>query len=332
MTSMDLSSLEEKTLQVSRGLTYTYYTSPARDSKPTIALFHGFPDTAKIWAGLINNYLVPHGYGIVALDCLGYGKSSKPTDTKAYGYQHMTADIAEILDTESLTRVISFGHDTGSGLAQRFYHFYPSKVSGLVMVNVPYFPSTGDFDLDSVNEATRQLYGLGIFECWHLFAAEDGAALMNQNLESVYAISFGDHETWRDVLCAPGGARKWITEGRTQPTLPYATAEHKADYMDRLTKDLGFDGPLRWYKAMVSEVQNEAEKLLPPERNLVKVPAFFWGGEQDYVCRPDGLQPHIEAGLLPNLKIVTRRGGHWALLEKPADFGRDVLAWLGETF
>ncbi|KAL6399572.1 hypothetical protein AUP68_18122 [Ilyonectria robusta] len=110
---MDLSKLTRKTLQVSRGFSYTYYTSPAQDSKPTLILFHGWPDTARLWAGLINDYLLPLGYGIVALDCLGYGGTSKPTDLSSYAWQHMTADAVEILDAEKLATVISVGHDWG---------------------------------------------------------------------------------------------------------------------------------------------------------------------------------------------------------------------------
>ncbi|KAI8223877.1 Bifunctional epoxide hydrolase 2 [Colletotrichum sp. SAR 10_96] len=249
---MDLSQLTQKTLQVSRGFTYTYYTSPPQKSKPTLALFHGWPDSAKLWAGLINDHLLPHGYGVLALD--------------------------------------------------------------------------------TVNNITRQVFGAGLFEYWHLFAADDGPGLMNRNLEAVYSAAFGDPASWRDTFTSPGGMRRWVTEGKTQPTLPYATAEHKADFMDRLGKEPGFEAPQCWYKSMVSQVQNEADKLIAEDAVAVKVPVLYWGGEQDAVCRPTGLQPSIEAGLLPRLKVVTREGGHWALLETPAVFGQDVLAWLGETF
>ncbi|KAF9872949.1 putative epoxide hydrolase [Colletotrichum karsti] len=332
MNDMDLSKLNQKTLQVSRGFTYTYYTSPAQPSKPTLALIHGWPDTAKLWAGLINSHLLPAGYGVLALDCLGYGGTSKPTNNESYSYQQMATDITEILDAEGIPEVVALGHDWGSGLAQRLYHFYPARVSGLVMVNVPYMPATADFDLETVNNVTRDAYGMGIFEYWHFFKAEDAAGILNENLEAVYSIAFGDPEAWPGVLCTPDGMRKWVSEGRTHPTLPYATAEHKADFMGRLGEEPGFDAPLRWYKAMVVGVQNEAERSVPAEGNVVEMPTLFWGGEQDYVCRAAGLEPHVDAGLLPKLKTVTREGGHWALLERPAEFGQDVVAWLQEAF
>ncbi|KAM0562368.1 hypothetical protein ACHAPJ_002058 [Fusarium lateritium] len=331
MANMDLSKLTRKTLDVSRGFTYTYYTSPAENSKPTLILFHGWPDTAKLWAGLINDYLLPQGYGVVAVDCLGYGGTSKPTDLEAYAWQHMAKDAAEILDAQKLSKVVSVGHDWGSAMAQRLYNFYPSRVSGLIMANVTYIPPTGQFDLDTVNKLTKEAYGWGIYEYWHFFNADDALPIMAKNVDSVYTVSYGDPQTWLDYWVSPGGMRKFVGEGRTQPTLPFATPEHKTDFVERLGKEGGFDAPSCWYKAFTFGVQNKADKLLPEDAKTVKVPAFYWGGEQDFVCRPASLQPSIDGGYLPDIKSVTREGGHWALLEKPDVFGRDVLGWLEAT-
>ncbi|KAH7117395.1 Alpha/Beta hydrolase protein [Dactylonectria macrodidyma] len=194
----------------------------------------------------------------------------------------MTADAVEILDAEKLTTVISVVHDWGSAMCQRMYNFYPSRVSGLIMVNVAYILPTGQFDLDAVNKVTKEAYGFSIYECWHFLTAEDAADVMNQNLEST----------------SPGEMRKFVTKGRTQPTLPYVTPDHKADFMDRFCKDGGFDAPSCWYKALTFAVQNEADTLVAEEAKTVKVPVFYWGGEQDFVCRPAALQLSVDAGLL----------------------------------
>ncbi|KAI7767329.1 hypothetical protein LZL87_014350 [Fusarium oxysporum] len=329
---MVLSKLTKKTLQVSRGFTYTYYTSPAQASKPTLILFHGWPDTALLWAGLINDYLVPNGYGIVALDCLGYGGSSKPTDPSCYAWQHMTADAVQILDAESLNSIISLGHDWGSITCQRLYNFYPSRVCGVVMVNNAYSPPTGQFNLDAANKMTKETFGYGFFEYWHFFTADDGASIMNQNLESVYGVAFADPQSYLENYSTPDRMRKFVSEGRTQPTLPYATSEHKADFMARLGRDGGFNAPSCWYKAWTLGLQNEADNLVAEDAKTINVPAFFWGAEKDAVCKPALLQPSVDAGLLPNVKSVTRQGGHWALLEKPVEFGQDVIGWLQATF
>ncbi|KAF5019525.1 hypothetical protein F66182_8467 [Fusarium sp. NRRL 66182] len=329
---MDLSLCERKTLKVTRGFEYTYYTVRAKDSKPTLLLFHGWPDSAHLWGGLVNNYLIPNGYGVVAPDCLGYGGTSKPADVEAYAWQRMTADAAEILDAENLASVISVGHDWGSAMCQRFYNFYPQRVSGLVMINVTYMEPNDQFDLDTVNEATKKEFGAGIFEYWHFFTASDAPELMSKNLESVYTVAHGDPGTWLDNWCTPGGMRRYVTEGRTQPTLPYAEGDHKADFFNRFGDKNGFEAANSWYRAFTTGVQNKADRLVPDAAKIVKVPAFYWGGEDDFVCRPAGLQPSIDKGLLPEVKSVVRKGGHWALLEKPDEFGQDVVNWLKETF
>ena len=331
---MEQLKITKKTLEVSRGFTYTYYTSPAKASKPTVMLFHGWPDSARLWAGFINNYLIPNGFGVVAPDCLGYGGTSKPTDPKHYLFNLMAADAIEILDEEKLDAVISLGHDWGSTMCQRLYHFYPSRVSGLVMVNVPYSPPMGNFDLDEVNGMTRALLGRGLFEYWNFFGSTDGPAIMNRNLESVYTMAFSDpdSENGADNWTQPNGACTYISEGRTQPTLGYATPEHKADFMERFGKEPGFHAPSCWYKVMVSKLQNESEKLVKQENMRVSVPHMYWGANQDYACRPEFLKGSVDAGLLPDLKLIMRDGGHWALLESPAVFGQDVLDWLQEKY
>jgi soluble epoxide hydrolase / lipid-phosphate phosphatase len=73
-------------------------------------------------------YLQPAGYGVVAVDDLGYAGSSKPADSASYALNLMARDLCEILDAENLDQVISLGHDWGSILAQRLYNFHPERV------------------------------------------------------------------------------------------------------------------------------------------------------------------------------------------------------------
>ncbi|KXH66964.1 hypothetical protein CSAL01_07962 [Colletotrichum salicis] len=301
MTVLDLSMLTKKTLAVSRGFTYTYYTSPARNSLPTLLLFHGWPDTARRWAGLANNCLIP-------------------------------PDAVEILDTESLTRVISLGHDWGCLIAQRLYNFHPDRICGLVTLSVPYMPPSGDFDLKAVNEMTRKAFDVGIFEYWHFFLAEDSVDIMNTNLESVYSVTFGDPHTWLENWCTPGKMRQFITRGRTQPTLLFATPEHRADFMERYGRDGGFAAPRCVYTVTSSGISARSERMLSEDVKTVRVPVLYWGGEQDYVCRPELFQQSIAAGVLPDVKSTTSTGGHWAFLERPLVFGEDVMGWLQEIF
>ncbi|GKT41253.1 bifunctional epoxide hydrolase 2 [Colletotrichum spaethianum] len=319
---MDLSELTKKTIDVFRGSTYTYYTSPAQKSKLTLILFHRWPDTAHLW-----------GYGITAVDNLGFGESSKPTDTKIYACDGIAADAIKILDAEGINKAISLGHDWGCMIAQRLYNFHPNRVCGLVvMLNVAYTVRTDQFDLDKINEKTKKMFGRGIHEYWHFFTADDAFEIMNQNLESVYAAVFGKPEIWYETVVTLGGMRRFVSEGRTQPTQPFATSEHKADSMERFSKDGGFAAPRCVYTATSTAAQTESDRKLTEEAKTVKVSVLYWGGTRDYVCRPELWQQSIASGIPPNVKSLTRAGGHWAFLERPREFGMDVLRWLQDTF
>jgi soluble epoxide hydrolase / lipid-phosphate phosphatase len=106
-----MDKLEKKQLDVSRGFTWTYYTSAAKDGKPTVLLIHGFPDTADEWEDVVSDYLVPSGYGVIVVDCLGCGRTSKPTETKHYAMNLIAKDLSEIVHKENLDSVVTLGHD-----------------------------------------------------------------------------------------------------------------------------------------------------------------------------------------------------------------------------
>lgn len=169
-----MDTLTKKTITTKRGFEYTYYVSPAAAGKPTLLLHHGFPDQAEEWEDLIVKHLKPAGYGVIAPDLLGYGGTSKPTDPAAYKFGGMTADVVEIIDAENVSKVVSLGHDWGSRAAQMLFNLHPGRVSGLVMVNVPWMGANkGPFDLDEALAQTQQVFGYGAFWYWKLFTADD---------------------------------------------------------------------------------------------------------------------------------------------------------------
>jgi soluble epoxide hydrolase/lipid-phosphate phosphatase len=99
-----------KATQVSRGLTYRYYFSPPTDGKPTLLLLHGFPSSSHDWNRQIAHFQ-PKGYGIVAPDMLGFGRTSRPLDVEAFRANLMAKDIIDLLDKENLDKVIGVTHD-----------------------------------------------------------------------------------------------------------------------------------------------------------------------------------------------------------------------------
>ncbi|EWZ00181.1 hypothetical protein FOYG_00070 [Fusarium oxysporum NRRL 32931] len=322
----------KKTFKVSRGYTYTYYTASAQPGKPTLLLFHGWPDNAKLFFGLITDFLIPEGYGAIALDMLGYDSTDKPEDYKEYNFISLTQDAADILDNEGIETVISAGHDWGSACSQRFYNLYPERVRGVIMINVAYLPPRGRFDLKVLKELQAKLYGFSLLEYWDFFTAPDGAKILNEHLESVYCVIHGPPETWRGTFCTPNGFRNFVVAGHTQPTEAYATPEHMKAFIERMRRDR-FDAPQCYYKAMVFGEQDAANDVAAAKDTLqIKVPTLFWAGTKDMVCPVEAIKPSVDGGLLPYLTVKTAQKGHWALIAHPRKFGEDVVGWLKENF
>jgi pimeloyl-ACP methyl ester carboxylesterase len=239
-----MDQLANKTIKVSRGYTYNYYTSAPKDNRPTLFLSHGWPDTAELWSDLVTKYLVPNGYGIVAIDCLGYGGTDKPTDYHVYDFQKMCADVIEILDKEGVGKFVSTGHDWGCALAQRLYNFHPERVLGVISVSVPYLAPAA-FDLDQTLELTQQVLGYGIYWYWKFFTADDGARILNENVESIFTVAHGLPESWMYTFCTEGGMREFVSAGKTQEVESYVTEDYKKKWIERLRRD-GFDAPQCW--------------------------------------------------------------------------------------
>ena len=76
----------------------------------------------------------------------------------------------------------------------------------------------------------------------------------------------------------------------------------------------------------------EASSEKAAENKVVKVPFLFFGGARDMVCRPELMQPSVDAGLLPHSKIVTVDAGHWCMFKRPKEFGEAIQGWLKQTF
>lgn len=109
MASLAFPTISKKTT-LSDGTVYGYVRVTARDGKPTLLFLHGYPSSSYDWRPQIE-YFSKQGFGLVVPDLLGYGDTSKPTDVKAYTMGKIGKQVAELLDQESLSKVVGIGHD-----------------------------------------------------------------------------------------------------------------------------------------------------------------------------------------------------------------------------
>lgn len=330
-----MGSLTKKTFTTSRTFTYTYYhyRSVASTPKPTLLLCHGWPDSAELWAGVVPK-LLETGHPILIPDCLGYAGTSKPTDYKEYSLKAMSHDMFEILDHEAIDRIISIGHDWGSALAQRVCLYGPQRCSGLVLLDVAYLPpSDASWDFETINKAAEQKIGYPAFAYWDVFAADDGPALLLDNVEMLFHVIHWDHpEAMKIFFATAGNTRKMLQTGKPadHPLKLYAQAPgFKEAFIERMKRD-GFEGPQCWYKSMARNVNRENERVFSDQEKMVKVPCLYISGTEDWVCRTDGME--AVRPLVPDLTQEVLQANHWITFEKPEEVGRIMASWLKERF
>lgn len=328
-----MESLKKGTLKTARGYTYTYYASPAKGGKPTVLLLHGWPDDAALWEGLMTNYLVPAGYGVVAPDCLGYAGTDKPLDPSQYNFKGQTADVCEILDKEGIEKVIPLGHDWGAAFAARVYVYAPERCVGLITLNVAFMgQSTQAMNLDASAKAMEAAIGYFPMWYWYLFGnAVEGPEIVGAHIDSMFTAAHGEPKALKDIWCKKDGLKEWLLEDKSQPVQPYATDAMRKQFKERLGKD-GFAAPLMWYRALLEGHQSTEEAKLAAERFTVDVPYLFVAGLGDVVCLPGAIQGPQQAGLLPKLTTKEIDSGHWCMLSHPKETGEAVVSWLDATY
>lgn len=108
-----MESLNECTIQTTRGHTYRYYASAHSDKPPkhTLLLCHGFPDGAALWQYMIPD-LLKLGVRLIAPDLMGYGGTAKPEDPAEYVWDGQSQDLNDILAKEGVDgNIVVLGHD-----------------------------------------------------------------------------------------------------------------------------------------------------------------------------------------------------------------------------
>lgn len=106
--------------------------SPASAPRGVVVLFHGMNFFAAAYASTIDA-LQAAGFRVIAIDRLGYGRSSKPLIH--YDLNLAASNTRALLDALGIKRAAIVGHSMGGMVASRFAAVYPDVTSHVVMVN-----------------------------------------------------------------------------------------------------------------------------------------------------------------------------------------------------
>src|ERR1700704_6691959 len=94
----------QPTMIKTNGIDMAVYEMGPKDGVPVV-LCHGFPELAYSWRHQLPA-LAAAGVRAIAPDQRGYGRPSRPDDVTSYDIEHLTADLAGMLDALGLKDAI----------------------------------------------------------------------------------------------------------------------------------------------------------------------------------------------------------------------------------
>ncbi|GAC1329789.1 MAG: alpha/beta hydrolase [Collimonas sp.] len=136
--------------------TYCYTGGKAFDpSLPTAVFIHGGQNDHSVWI-LQTRYFAHHGFGVLAVDLPGHGRSQGP----AWSTIEELADwLNALLDAAGVTKAILIGHSMGSLIALesagRAANPSSARIAGIALVGTAYPMKVADALLDAANNAQQ---------------------------------------------------------------------------------------------------------------------------------------------------------------------------------
>ena len=117
----------EPTMIKTNGIDMAVYEAGPKDGFPVV-LCHGFPELAYSWRHQLPA-LAAAGYRVLAPDQRGYGRTSRPEKIEDYDMEHLTGDLAGMLDAFGIEKAVFAGHDWG-GLVVWMMPLYQPEARG----------------------------------------------------------------------------------------------------------------------------------------------------------------------------------------------------------
>ncbi|MEP3051546.1 MAG: alpha/beta fold hydrolase [Erythrobacter sp.] len=119
------------------GLSFEVAKAGSRNSDHLALCLHGFPELHYSWRHQMP-VLADMGYRVWAPNLRGYGGTTRPKDVRDYAMDHLTQDIAALIDSSGAKKVTLLAHDWGAIIAWAFAIAKLRKLERLVIMNVPH--------------------------------------------------------------------------------------------------------------------------------------------------------------------------------------------------
>lgn len=308
------------------GVELAYYEVGPRQGAP-IVLCHGFPETAFSWRHQLKA-LEEAGRWAVAIDGRGYGLTSSPPQVEDYDMEHLTGDLAGLLDHLGAETAVFVGHDWGGFVVWQMPLMHPDRCAGVIGLNTPFQPRLG---IDPI-ALFRKVYGDEMYIVWFQKRGEPDALLAEDVDKTMRFFMRGGEGLKPDAQPQPEGRSAFAfgeTLKRYDPasdSRQFLSDDELAVFVEAFERS-GFTGPINWYRNFTRNWERSAGL---PQR-IDHIPCLMITAEHDPVLRPsmaEGMGDHIS-----DLETVMIAGsGHWTQQEKPAEVNQIILSWLDRRF
>jgi len=112
-------------------------------SGPPVVLLHGLTATRR-YVVMGSRVLERSGHRVIAYDARGHGRSAPAPDPKAYGYEHLAADLETVMDDLGVERAVLAGASMGAHTIVRLALDSPERVAAMALITPAYEPSGHD--------------------------------------------------------------------------------------------------------------------------------------------------------------------------------------------
>jgi pimeloyl-ACP methyl ester carboxylesterase len=106
-----------------------------------VVLLHGLTATRR-YVVMGSRALQRSGHLVISYDARGHGRSSAAPG-RAYGYEHLAADLLAVLDAAGVERALLAGASMGAHTALRLALEHPERVGALALITPAFEPGAG---------------------------------------------------------------------------------------------------------------------------------------------------------------------------------------------
>jgi epoxide hydrolase A/B len=316
------------------GIRMGFYEAGPKTDRPPVVLCHGWPEIAFSWRHQIKA-LGEAGIRVIAPDQRGYGATDRPEPVEAYDLEHLTADLAGLLDCLGIDKAVFVGHDWGGFVVWQMALRHPDRVAGVVGLNTPHANRAASDPI----ELMRKRFGEHMYIVQFQGPSREADKIFNSRVEQTFDAFMRKPVPRRDSTAEPPtagiGASPRLNlafpqmiagyDARHDPRTPILSAEEKQVFVDTFTRT-GFTGGINWYRNWTRNWERAAGL-----DHTVRVPSLMIMAENDAVLPPsaaDGMEK-----IVPDLeKYLVRASGHWTQQEKPQEVSAKLIEWRRRRF